>query len=108
MKEMKVGIHVFHMALDKFYGPSNKLKNLLIYAIKRNCGHPRCGLNHAFGRNPMVRMWMNDPDGDGWGSPTAESLISIPQLNIAIMWVRFQSSVARNAELRKKSRKAMD
>jgi hypothetical protein len=18
-------------------------------------------------------MWMNDPDGDGWGSPTAES-----------------------------------
>jgi hypothetical protein len=19
-------------------------------------------LNHAFGRNPMVRMWMNDPD----------------------------------------------
>jgi hypothetical protein len=23
-------------------------------------------LNHAFGRNPMVRMWMNDPDGDGW------------------------------------------
>jgi hypothetical protein len=37
-------------------------------------------------------MWMNDPDGDGWGSPTAETL-SIPQLNIAIMWVRFQSSV---------------
>jgi 1,4-alpha-glucan branching enzyme len=30
-------------------------------------------LNHAFGRNPMVRMWMNDPDGDGWGSPTVES-----------------------------------
>jgi hypothetical protein len=23
--------------------------------------------------NPMVRMWMNDPDGDGWGSPTVES-----------------------------------
>jgi hypothetical protein len=35
-------------------------------------------LNHAFGRNPMVRMWMNDPDGDGWGSPTVEILILIP------------------------------
>jgi hypothetical protein len=31
---------------------------------------------------------MNDPDGDGWGSPTAEALISIPQLNIVIMWVK--------------------
>ncbi|MEO8532399.1 MAG: T9SS type A sorting domain-containing protein, partial [Flavobacterium sp.] len=30
-------------------------------------------LNHAFGRNPMVRMWMNDPDGDGFGSPTTEN-----------------------------------
>jgi hypothetical protein len=29
-------------------------------------------LNHAFGRNDG-RMWMNDPDGDGWGSPTVES-----------------------------------
>jgi L,D-peptidoglycan transpeptidase YkuD (ErfK/YbiS/YcfS/YnhG family) len=35
---------------------------------KRNCGHLDVALNHAFGRNPMVRMWMNDPDGDGWGS----------------------------------------
>jgi hypothetical protein len=34
------------------------------------CGDPDVALNHAFGRNPMVRMWMNDPDGDGWGSPT--------------------------------------
>src|SRR5690606_37417879 len=30
-------------------------------------------LNHAFGRNPMVRMWMNDPDGDGWGGPSNEN-----------------------------------
>jgi hypothetical protein len=29
-------------------------------------------LNHAFGRNPMVRMWMNDPDGDGWDPTTVE------------------------------------
>src|SRR5690606_4933153 len=30
-------------------------------------------LNHAFGRNPMVRMWMKDPDGDGWGDPAADN-----------------------------------
>jgi hypothetical protein len=70
------------------FGPSNKLKRIYRYPSKRNCGHLDVALNHAFGRNPMVRMWMNDPDGDGWGSPTAETLISIPQLNIAIMWVR--------------------
>jgi hypothetical protein len=33
-------------------------------------------LNHAFGRNPMVRMWMNDPDGDGWGSLQLKVLIA--------------------------------
>jgi hypothetical protein len=33
-------------------------------------------LNHAFGRNPMVRMWMNDPDGDGWGSLQLKVLIN--------------------------------
>ena len=30
-------------------------------------------LNHAFGRNPMDRMWMSDPDGDGWGGPAADN-----------------------------------
>merc|ERR1712169_171632 len=30
-------------------------------------------LNHAFGRNPMVRMWMDNPDGDGWGGPSSEN-----------------------------------
>src|SRR5690606_18852296 len=30
-------------------------------------------LNHAFGRNPMVRMWMDDPDRDGWGGPSSEN-----------------------------------
>jgi hypothetical protein len=31
----------------------------------------------------MVRMWMNDPDGDGFGTPTAESLFNTQQ-NIVI------------------------
>jgi glycosidase len=30
-------------------------------------------LNHSFGRNPGVRMWMNDPDGDGWGLPATDN-----------------------------------
>jgi glycosidase len=29
--------------------------------------------NHAFGRNAMERMWMVDPDGDGWGNPSSEN-----------------------------------
>ena len=24
-------------------------------------------LNHVFGRSPLVRMWMQDADNDGWG-----------------------------------------
>jgi hypothetical protein len=59
----------------------------LIYAIKTEL-QLFDSFESCFGRNPMVRMWMNDPDGDGWGSPTAETLISIPQLNIVIMWVK--------------------
>jgi hypothetical protein len=31
---------------------------------------PDVALNHALKGNPMLRMWMSDPDGDGWGSPT--------------------------------------
>jgi hypothetical protein len=30
-------------------------------------------LNHAFGRSPMDRMWMSDPDGDGWGAPASDN-----------------------------------
>jgi 1,4-alpha-glucan branching enzyme len=64
----------FHMALDKFYGPSNKLKEFIDLCHQNGIAVILdVALNHAFGRNPMVRMWMNDPDGDGWGSPTAES-----------------------------------
>jgi 1,4-alpha-glucan branching enzyme len=64
----------FHMALDKFYGPSNKLKEFIDLCHQNGIAVIfDVALNHAFGRNPMVRMWMNDPDGDGWGSPTTEN-----------------------------------
>ncbi|TAF69234.1 MAG: T9SS C-terminal target domain-containing protein [Flavobacterium sp.] len=64
----------FHMALDKFYGTPEKLKELIdLYHQNGIAVILDVALNHAFGRNPMVRMWMNDPDGDGWGSPTTEN-----------------------------------
>jgi len=64
----------FHLALDKFYGSSNKLKEMIDICHKNGIAVILdIALNHAFGRNPMVRMWMNDADGDGWGTPTSEN-----------------------------------
>ena len=64
----------FHMALDKFYGTSSKLKELIDVCHQNGIAVILdVALNHAFGRNPMVRMWMNDADGDGYGSPTIEN-----------------------------------
>lgn len=64
----------FHMALDKFYGTSDKLKEFIDLCHENGIAVILdVALNHAFGRNPMVRMWMNDPDGDGFGSPTTEN-----------------------------------
>ena len=57
----------FHMALDKFYGPKDKLKELVDLCHQNGIAVILdIAFNHAFGRNPMVRMWMTDPDGDGW------------------------------------------
>lgn len=64
----------FHMALDKHYGPSAKLKELVDLCHSNGIAVILdIALNHAFGRNPMNRMWMNDPDGDGWGNPSTEN-----------------------------------
>lgn len=64
----------FHMALDKYYGTENKLKEFIDLCHQNGIAVILdVALNHAFGRNPMVRMWMNDPDGDGWGGPSSES-----------------------------------
>lgn len=64
----------FHMALDKFYGTEDKLKELIDVCHQNGIAVILdVALNHAFGRNPMVRMWMDDPDGDGWGGPSSEN-----------------------------------
>jgi hypothetical protein len=64
----------FHMANDKFYGPADKLREFIDLCHQNGIAVILdVALNHAFGRNPMVRMWMSDPDGDGWGGPSSES-----------------------------------
>jgi len=64
----------FHMALDKFYGTEDKFKEFIDLCHQNGIAVILdVALNHAFGRNPMVRMWMNDPDNDGWGGPSSEN-----------------------------------
>ena len=64
----------FHMANDKFYGTADKLREFIDVCHQNGIAVILdLALNHAFGRNPMVRMWMNDPDGDGWGSPSSDN-----------------------------------
>ena len=64
----------FHMALDKFYGTEDKFKELIDVCHQNGIAVILdIAINHAFGRNPMVRMWMNDSDNDGWGEPSSEN-----------------------------------
>lgn len=65
---------VFHLAPDKYYGRAEKLKEFIDLCHQNGIAVILdVALNHAFGRNPMVRMWMKDPDGDGWGEPAADN-----------------------------------
>lgn len=64
----------FHLAIDKFYGTPEKFKELIDLCHQNGIAVILdVALNHAFGRNPGVRMWMSDPDGDGWGPPATDN-----------------------------------
>lgn len=64
----------FHMALDKYYGTSNKFKEFVDLCHANGIAVILdIALNHAFGRNPMNRMWMNDANNDGWGEPATDN-----------------------------------
>jgi hypothetical protein len=64
----------FHMALDKFYGTEDKFREMIDVCHANGIAVILdLALNHAFGRNPLVRMWMKDADGDGWGDPAVDS-----------------------------------
>lgn len=62
----------FHLALDKRYGPPAKLKEFVDVCHQNGIAVILdLALNHVFGRSPLVRMWMLDADGDGWGDATS-------------------------------------
>ena len=64
----------FHLALDKAYGTPDKLKELIDLCHTNGIAVVLdVALNHAFGRNSFERMWMTDPDGDGWGSVASDN-----------------------------------
>ena len=62
---------VFHMALDKRYGPPVKLKEFVDLCHQNGIAVILdLALNHVFGRSPLERMWMLDSDNDGWANGT--------------------------------------
>ena len=64
----------FHFALDKFYGSPDKFKEFVDLCHQNGIAVILdIALNHATGRNPLVRMWMDDADNDGWGGPSTEN-----------------------------------
>ncbi len=68
----------FHMSVDKFYGPEEKLKQFVDLCHQNDIAVILdIALNHITGRSPFVRMWMNDSDNNGWGSVSEEN----PYLN---------------------------
>ena len=63
---------VYHMALDKRYGPPAKLKQFIDLCHQNGIAVILdVALNHVFGRSPLERMWMLDPDNDGWANANA-------------------------------------
>ena len=63
---------VFHMALDKRYGPPAKLKQFIDLCHQNGIAVILdVALNHVFGRSPLERMWMLDTDNDGWANTNA-------------------------------------
>ena len=64
----------FHYALDKAYGTPEKFKEFIDLCHQNGIAVILdIALNHATGRNPLERMWMIDPDGDGFGDPAADN-----------------------------------
>ena len=66
---------VYHMALDKRYGPPVKLKEFIDLCHQNGIAVILdVALNHVFGRSPLARMWMQDTNNDGWDNGvTAEN-----------------------------------
>lgn len=63
----------FHLAADKYYGPAEDLKAFIDECHKQGIAVIMdMVLNHAFGQNPLVRMYF-DPTAGPYGQPTANN-----------------------------------
>lgn len=64
----------YHMALDKAYGTADSMKQFIDACHENGIAVILdIALNHVYGRSPLARMWMDDPDGDGFGNPSTEN-----------------------------------
>ncbi|MEC4049168.1 alpha-amylase family glycosyl hydrolase [Flavobacterium sp. SUN046] len=64
----------FHLALDKYYGTKAKMQEFVDLCHQNGIAVILdVALNHAFGRNPMVRMWQVDPTNSGYGAPATDN-----------------------------------
>lgn len=64
----------FHYALDKAYGTPENFKEFIDLCHQNGIAVILdIALNHATGRSPLNRLWMNDTDGDGYGEPAADN-----------------------------------
>lgn len=63
----------FHYALDKAYGPADKLKEFIDKCHQNGIAVILdIALNHATGRSPIERLWSTSPDG-GYGGVAANN-----------------------------------
>lgn len=64
----------YHMALDKAYGTEESMKQFIDLCHQNGIAVILdVALNHVYGRSPLARMWVDDPDGDGFGNTTSEN-----------------------------------
>ncbi|KAF2514831.1 T9SS type A sorting domain-containing protein [Flavobacterium salilacus subsp. salilacus] len=64
----------YHLALDKAYGTQESMKQFIDACHQNGIAVILdVALNHVYGRSPLARMWVDDPDGDGFGNTTTEN-----------------------------------
>ncbi len=64
----------YHLAPDKAYGTAESMKAFIDLCHQNGIAVILdVALNHVYGRSPLARMWVNDPDGDGFGNTTTEN-----------------------------------
>lgn len=72
----------YHMALDKAYGTEESMKQFIDLCHQNGIAVILdLALNHVYGRSPLARMWVNDPDGDGFGNAATDN----PYCNVSAL-----------------------